>query len=582
MSRPRVLALLIVVAVAVAFGRLAGAEFVSLDDRHNVRDNPMFNPPTLAGVVHFWTRPIAGLYIPVTYTVWGALAAVAQVKSPTGTELNPAIFHVANIALHAGSALVVFALLRRLTRRDWPAAAGALVFALHPVQVEAVAWVSGMKDVLCGLLTLMALWQYVEATGAAAPLGADASLDARSARSTPPPPPTSASRRRLHYAIATAAFVLAFLAKPTAVVTPLLAAAIDFFVLRRPARQIARSVLPWVVLAAPGMILTKLAQSGVGVETGPLWTRPLVAADALAFYLYKLVVPVNFAMDYGRTPIHAVERGWVYWTWVLPAAVAVALFLNRRYPWLVAAALVFAIGVGPVLGLSRFLFQYFSTVSDHYLYLSMLGPALAVAWLLAAARRPAVWSRAAVAILLLLGGLTMAQTRHWQDDDAVWTRTLAVNPRSFMALNNRGGARVAAGDYDAASAYFARAIEAKPDYDRAHENLGLMLVQRGIARRDLAMIDQGLYHSQLALDLRAAWPASIRWGETNARLALGQAYALRGRLDEAVAQFEAVLKERPDHAEAAAALAATREKLEQSRRGERTATTTASVPATRP
>src|SRR5206468_3998587 len=91
-----------------------------------------------------------GLYVPLTYSLWGALAAVAQTGDGSARELNPSVFHCANIALHALSSLVVFAILRRLISSDLSAFFGAMLFAIHPLQVEPVAWISGMKDVLCG------------------------------------------------------------------------------------------------------------------------------------------------------------------------------------------------------------------------------------------------------------------------------------------------------------------------------------------------------------------------------------------------------------------------------------------------
>src|SRR5687768_14840039 len=152
-------AALLVAAVLAAFAPAMTAEFVTWDDRHNLFRNPRMNPPTLEGVWWYWTNPYKDLYVPVTYTVWSALAMLAETPTPDelGGRLNAYIFHLFNILLHAGSALAAYALLRSVgesdeRQPDWPAWAGAMLFALHPVQVESVAWVSGMKDVLAGML----------------------------------------------------------------------------------------------------------------------------------------------------------------------------------------------------------------------------------------------------------------------------------------------------------------------------------------------------------------------------------------------------------------------------------------------
>src|SRR5205085_628121 len=150
-----------------------------------IRDNPRIAQPSVANAVYYWRHPHMGLYVPVTYTVWSVISSMAQVSGPdvpAGT-LDARAFHATSLAFHLLNTLSVYWLLRRLLARearnawgDWAAAAGALLFGLHPVQVESVAWASGMKDVLCATFTLVALGQYLRfvelnrgASGAEAP-----------------------------------------------------------------------------------------------------------------------------------------------------------------------------------------------------------------------------------------------------------------------------------------------------------------------------------------------------------------------------------------------------------------------------
>lgn len=153
----------LIIATFAVFAPVCGSEFVAWDDNLNVSKNPSFNPPTIETVAEYWKGPYLDLYIPVTYTIWGLLAAVAQVSVPDamGIRLNPYVFHTANLLVHLTAVLAAYALLRRLIGRQWPALAGAMLFAIHPLQVEPVAWVTGLKDVLSGMLTIAALWQYV-------------------------------------------------------------------------------------------------------------------------------------------------------------------------------------------------------------------------------------------------------------------------------------------------------------------------------------------------------------------------------------------------------------------------------------
>src|SRR6202012_806581 len=138
-------------------------------------------------------------------------------------------------------------------------------------------------------------------------------------------------------------------------------------------RQIWRSLWPWAVLAVACAAVARLAPPAPHIATEvALWQRPLIAVDALAFYMGKLAWPASLAVDYGRRPAVVIRSHIYYLTWLAPAAVAALLWaFRRRAQVLVAASLVFLAGVAPVLGLVRFDSQDYSTVADHYLYLPM-------------------------------------------------------------------------------------------------------------------------------------------------------------------------------------------------------------------
>src|SRR5688572_7981596 len=162
-STRRWLPLLIAVITFLTFARVVTYEFLDWDDFDNIVRNPDLNPPTPRSVAAYWAKPHMSLYIPVTYTVWGAVAAVSGLGEPDalGVRLNPMQFHAVNVLIHVVAAVLAFDVLRLLVSHDLPALLGALLFALHPVQVEPVAWVSGTKDVLSGALALAAIGQYV-------------------------------------------------------------------------------------------------------------------------------------------------------------------------------------------------------------------------------------------------------------------------------------------------------------------------------------------------------------------------------------------------------------------------------------
>ncbi len=461
--------LLLTIVTLAALAPVCASEFVMWDDNLNVTKNPSFNPPTLAAIAEFWTRPFLDLYIPVTYCVWGMLAAVAQVSLPdsNGVRLNPYIFHTANLLLHLTAALIVYALLRRLIGKIWPALAGAMLFAIHPLQVEPVAWVTGLKDVLSGMLTLAALWEYV--------CFADERDNALSSKT-----------RRVHYALALLCFVLAVLSKPSAVIFPLAALVLDRWMLRRPWRKILFAIVPLLLVSIGGMILTRIFQSITKpADGGRILLRPLIATDALAFYLYKLVFPWKLGVHYDRAPLAAIHHGWIYYTWIVPAAVAVTLIvLRKRIGWLAPAALLFVIPLAPVLGLVPFSYQRFATVADRYVYVAMLGPALAIALALARIGRGRIWIVITAVVLALFAGRSVMQTLVWHDNSTLFHRALETNPRSFLAYNHLAGQLLVERHLDEppeavlnriaqAREYSQRAIDLAPDIPDGYLTLGL-------------------------------------------------------------------------------------------------------------
>ena len=441
-SRTRIIATVVFALALLGMARILGNDFVAWDDSFTLYNNAKMNPPTAQTLAFYWTHAEHGLYIPGTQTIWAGLAVLARRAEPDvqGIALNPAVFHAASVMFHATAALVMFFLLRRLIAAwrgqplegngsggdmtgDIAAAAGALLFALHPVQVESVAWAAGMKDVLYGLFALIALWQYVIAVQSS----------------------SSSSRGKVmtHFALATAAFAWAILCKPTAMVVPALAAVIHIAILRGGWREALKWTAAWWPITLAAMVVARMAQQVSDGIAAPLWARPLVAADALAFYAGKLLVPLKLCIDYGRTPTVALDGGWLYWTWLIPAGVAALLWWRPRRE-LIAAALLTTICVAPVLGLSAFMFQFYSTVGDHYLYLALLGPALAVACLVAKYEKQ---GRAiAIGLVALFAIQSFNQQRVWRDDESLFSHTLATNPNSFVACSNLAGSYDALGD----------------------------------------------------------------------------------------------------------------------------------------
>ncbi len=535
--------MIVFLAALVTMGRVSRHDFTDWDDRYTIAQNPRLNPPSWESVAHYWKNGEFGLYVPGTYTTWAALARLAWVNVPDekGYRLNPWIFHSANVLFHALAALAVYALLRRCVpqpKTHGAACFGAILFAVHPVQVESVAWASGMKDVLCGLFSLVALWQYV------------VSVQADSTRG-----------RWLHFALATASFAWALLCKPSAVVVPGMALVLDWLMVRGSIRAAIRGTALWWPIAVAWMVVTRTAQPTYGIIGAPLGLRPLVALDAIAFYLGKLAWPVRLAVDYGRTPAIAQDRGWLWWTWLAPAMITMLLAWKPR-PALIAAGLILVIAVGPVLGFVPFLFQYYTTVADHYLYLAMLGPAVALAWALARWDRATLGAICAIT-LLLLTIVSIRQAGTWQNDQTLFAHTMRVNPDSFQGRHNLGSALVREGDllrgsreslqkYLQARDLFVSAIQVRQnvnrgvdDYFDAHQNLALTLERLG-------QWEAALAERQTALKIALSMPQGVRGDLSDQSHRIARNLIMLQRWPEALPYLDAALKAQPGNGAAAA------------------------------
>ena len=255
---------LLLVATVAALWPVCRAQFVAWDDHVILYQNPTFNPPAWSSLPPLVDDAAPALYTPVAYTVWGMLAwlAHAPAEPKTGISLNPHVFHTANLILHLLTATVAYFLLKQLLNHRWAAAAGALLFAIHPVQVESVAHASGIQGLLCGLFGLLAVHLYVLAIISHAHLESpDQSLPSISAE------PGTNQRARGNrpnfaglYTLATLAFVLALLSKPAAMTVPLLAAVLHAVWLRCRAVKAGRLLGSWLLLALPAAIIVRVIQ----------------------------------------------------------------------------------------------------------------------------------------------------------------------------------------------------------------------------------------------------------------------------------------------------------------------------------
>lgn len=513
MKRQWLIALGACIITAAIFSPVVMHQFVGWDDPSTIQANPFLHPPTWESLVHYWTNEADGLYVPVTYTVWWTLAAVTGRAQGDGSVLlSPAIFHAASLLVHILSVALVFNLFRKIVGRDWPAFVGAMVFAIHPLQVETVAWASGLKDLLCGFFSLLAItfdWRYE----------------------------TEDHPKR--FAVGTwIAFLLAMLSKPVGMMLPLMLGMMAVGMHHRTLREVLRKILPMLLAALPVLIITRSIQTVAEGTYTPLWTRPLIAMDSLAFYLWKLVWPVQLSPIYPRPPQVAVSKGWIYYTWILPAAVAAILFcLRKSWRTLSVAGMLFVIALLPVLGLTRFMFQKHSTVADHYLYLPMFAVALAASFMVARVPAKAGNTCSVIVILLLLMG-TLFQLPVWKESVSLFMRAAEVSPANPGAQADLGRALAIEGRLDEAIERFAISVKLAPG-DREEQ---ISLAQALLVRN---RFEEAITHARAALQIDQNDPNS---GIDTSReeSILGQALVATNQLQLAEPHLAAAARQRPD------------------------------------
>ena len=520
--------------IVIAYARVHGAGFV-WDDESHLTQNPCVVGPL--GLKEIWTSTRAVYYPLVLTTFWALHKFVA---------LNPSPYHVLNVLLHAASAVLLWRVLRQLdVKGAW---LGAALWALHPVMVQSVAWVTELKNTQSCFLYLLSIfcfliWEEQRGHGAA--------MDESHQRQITYP-------RLFVYALSLCFFLLATLSKPSVVMLPAVLALCVWWRADRLRLRDALRLTPFLLISALASAWTIWEQKFHARAVGPEWAqtwpeRLIIAGRALWFYLGKLIWPEPLIFIYPRWQIHSAQ---VIEYLPLLAATATLILLwflrgkARRATFFAAA--YYVISLFPVLGFFDVFFFRYAFVSDHFQYLASMGPlALAAAAItegfnrlatVASLRRAVALLRPGFcgALLLLLAVLTWQRTGVYRDLVSLYTDILAKNTGCWMAHYNLGIALHDRGETDQAITHYQQAIELRPSYAEAHYNLGRLLAEKG-------EVNEAVDHYETAL--------SINPDDAEAHNNLGATLFQAGHVDAAIAHYEKALELRPDFANASCNLA---------------------------
>ncbi len=500
--------LLIVLATLAAYWPVFSAGFIWDDDVY-VTQNALLTAPD--GLNRIWfSAHHQSQYFPLVFTtlrfehaLWG---------------LNPLGYHVVNVALHSLNALLVWAMLRRLALPGaWLAAA---IFALHPVQVETVAWISELKNTESTFFYLLAMLAWL------------AFIEKSSSRL---------------YALAFLLYLLALFAKTTACTMPAVML-LTLWLQKQPIhRQRMIQIAPFLITGVAMGLFSIWWEKHLG-NYQPRYglsfnwlERLLIATRAVWFYAGKLICPVNLTFSYPRWDLNC-SNPWQYLGMMGCAGVAALLWRWRR-TWgrgPAVAALFFVAVLAPMLGFIPLFTFYYTFVADHYQYLACVGPIALVAgvathfsekWRI----NPFARSAPAFVILLALATLTWRHAGAYQNLETLWRDTLAKNPASWMAHTNLGRLLTARDSLTEAETHYQAALRLKSDNEDVRYNYGNMLVKAG-------RLDEAITQYRQALPLNPTDPELYN----NLGVVLYQEH----RLDEAVACYQAALHYQPDYSEA--------------------------------
>jgi len=511
--------LVLVVTTFAVYYPVLDYDFVNFDDPLYLEEN-RFVRLGLApeSIIWAFTDGIA------TTGYWAPLTLLTLLWDSQIYGMQAGGYHLTNLLLHCINTLLLFVLFRRITGAIWSSALVAMLFAIHPLHVESVAWVSERKDVLSTLFWVLTLWAYAKYTEA-----------------------PGAGR----YMIAIILFILGLTAKPMLVTLPFILLLLDYWPLGRfPVRGTANrkiylrkatglvlEKLPFMIIALVAALGAYLGQHAAGTVTPltgiGLETRISNTLIAYSGYLRDMFWPVNLAVLYphpGDLPV---------WMPLLAAVLlcGVTIVVLRRmvtWPFLFLGWFWYLLTLAPVSGI---VVIGPHATADRYTYVPLIGLFVMIAWgvpkLMARFPGKKIWlATSSLVALSALTVLTHKQIQHWENSFTLFTHTLAVTSNNPIAHNNLGLALEKRGNTNAAIEHYREALRIKPDYLIAYNNIGNALLKQG-------NIDAAIRQYREALYLKPDY--------AKAHNNIGNAFQHQGNIDDAIKHYRKALRLKPDY-----------------------------------
>src|SRR5438477_65793 len=515
------------------FGQTVSHDFVNFDDHVYIYDNPLVaRGLTTSGIVGVFTHPHA--------RNWHPLTTISHMLDCQLYGLNAGGHHFTNVALHTIAVLLLFRVLRGTTGALWSSALVTALFAIHPLHVESVAWLSERKDVLSAVLFMLTLAAYVRYAGA-----------------------PSIGR----YLIVLMIFALGLMSKPMLVTVPFVFLLLDYWPLRRfdkverfkPGSGITRSLnqrpsflflekTPLLVLSGLSCLVTIWAQDQAtgSLEQLPFTWRLSNALVSYTEYARQTFWPARLAVfyPYPNNPL-SIWKVTLASAFLLTVS-AIAIFLRKKRPYAFTGWFWYVGMLVPVIGIVQIGEQGHA---DRYTYLPHIGLFVVIAWAaadLAMAwhlRREYLWL-AATTTIAVLGYGAVVQTSFWKNSEELWNHTLSVTSNNDFAHNNLGFLYLRRGELDRAISHFETALKIRSDNSQTRYNLGTAVVHTNLAN---ALARAGRPEEAIAHYTKAV---KLRPDYGDAYYNFGSVLFQQGRIDDAIAQWQKTLAIQPNDAEA--------------------------------
>lgn len=519
-NRDTAVIMILFVLVTIIYFQVSGYGFVNFDDDAYISDNPFVKKGlSVNSIVSAFTSTHAANWHPITW--------LSHTLDVTLFGMKPGLHHCVNVLFHLLNSILIYFVFRKMTGDIWKSAFVAALFALHPLHVESVAWLSERKDVLSSFFGVLTLWhyiQYVEKPG------------------------------RIRYSLTVFFYILGLMSKPMLVTLPFVLLLLDYWPLNRLKNTEAKDIfgklksksqipnlivekVPFIIFAAISCVITFIAQKGGGavvpVSHSSLGIRIANALVSYVGYIVKMFWPYDLAIPY---PFPSSISPIYIWCSVLSLVLVtgIVIRLAQSRPYAIVGWFWYLSTLIPVIGLVQVGYQ---SMADRYTYLPLIGVFVMIAWgvpdILRGVRHAKVlYMTASVFSIAVLVLLSWIQVQTWQNSMTLFSNSLKKTRNNFVAHLNFGVGLAEKGRIQEAMTHYYESLKIYPKYAKAHYNLGLALDKTGDT-------EEAIRHYKKAVDIKP--------GYKKAHLNLGKKLAEKGQIEAALDHYAEALRIDPGY-----------------------------------